>query len=81
MATVTISDQVYQTLMEAAAARGVSPDTIIAEGIAALDEQPAEEPMTADEFAVALGMTPEDVAHADEEARRRYPEAFGIPRN
>lgn len=34
-------------------------------------------PMSADAFAAALGMSPEDVARADAEARERYPEAFG----
>lgn len=78
MAQITISDDVYQALLAAAAARGASPDALIAAGLEALDDHrlTTEKPMTADEFAKALGMTPEDIARADEEAQRLYPECF-----
>jgi hypothetical protein len=80
MAQITISDNAYQALVAAISERGLSPDDIIAVGLQTLhaqDQQRLPHPLSADEFAVeVLGMTPEDIAHADAEARRLYPEAF-----
>jgi hypothetical protein len=79
MAQITINEKLYHSLLAVAAERGASPEEIIAAGIQALDDHrvTTSEPMMADEFAAALGMSPEDVTRADAEARKRYPEAFG----
>jgi hypothetical protein len=44
----------------------------------ALEEQRVhpEHPLTEEEFLAELGMTPQESAEADEEARKRYPELF-----
>ncbi len=79
MAQITINEELYRSLLDIAAARGASPEEIIAAGIQALDDHrvTTNAPMTADEFAAALGMSPADVARADAVARVQYPEAFG----
>ncbi len=80
MAQISISEKAYQAMVSAIAARGLSPDDIIAAGLHALEEQDQQrlsEPLTAEEFEIqVLGMTPEDIAQADAEARRLYPEVF-----
>ncbi len=83
MAIITVSEQIYQALLAVAEQRGESPEAIIAAALDALcefEQQPlTTEPMTAEEFAAALGMTTEDVTRADAEARHQHPEAFEHP--
>ena len=81
MTQLTISEEAYQALVDAAAARNTSPDMIIQMSIQALEVQERQpshpgHPLTEAEFEQALGMTSEESAEAEATARQMYPNIF-----
>lgn len=75
--TLNLSDRAYAAILAAAEARNETPDEVIEAAAQLLIEQDQQlafpQHLSEEEFAAALGMTPEDVARIDDEVRQRHP--------
>jgi fructose-bisphosphate aldolase class 1 len=74
--TILLSDEAYEAITQAAQAHQQTPEALVEAFARALEETPLGPPMSADEFAHALGFSDEEIAQAVEQARRLYPEVF-----